>query len=113
MSSKVLSKKDGWIGQITPSRPKVLNTIDDDLPGELANAVTQAHADPDVRLMILSGAERGGYRALRRPHLHGRYRKGRPHASPCVGLSDDHDVGLPAWCRESETHVVGRRHYYR
>ena len=59
MSSKVLSKKDGWIGQITPSRPKVLNTIDDDLPGELANAVTQAHADPDVRLMILSGTERG------------------------------------------------------
>jgi hypothetical protein len=64
MSSKVLSKNDGWIGQITPSRPKVLNTIDDDLPGELANAVTQAHAEPDVRLMILSGAERG---AIRRP----------------------------------------------
>ena len=59
MPFKVLSKKDGWIGQITPSRPKVFNTINNDLPGVRANAVAQAQADPGVRLMILSGAERG------------------------------------------------------
>lgn len=53
---KVLFEKDGRIGRITLNRPEVMNAIDDDLPGELAQAVAQADADRDIHVMILSGA---------------------------------------------------------
>ena len=56
--SKVLYERDGRIGRITLNRPEVLNAIDDDLPVELEAAVTEADADPEVHLMILSGAGR-------------------------------------------------------
>lgn len=59
MASKVLYDKDGRIGRITLNRPEVLNAIDDDVPGELADAVARADGDPDVHLMVLSGAGRG------------------------------------------------------
>lgn len=52
---KVLYEKDGRIGRITLNRPKVMNAIDDDLPGELAGAVARADADPGVHVMVLSG----------------------------------------------------------
>lgn len=53
--AKVIYEKDGRIGWITLNRPEVLNAIDDDLPAELSAAVTQADADPDVHVMVLSG----------------------------------------------------------
>ena len=53
--SKVLYEKDGRIGRITLNRPEVMNAIDDDLPGELAEAVALADADRDVHVMVLSG----------------------------------------------------------
>lgn len=53
--SKVLYEKDGRIGRITLNRPDVMNAIDDDLPGELADAVAKADADPGVHVMVLSG----------------------------------------------------------
>jgi len=52
---KVLYEKDGRIGRITLNRPDVMNAIDDDLPGELAEAVAQADADPGVHVLVLSG----------------------------------------------------------
>lgn len=55
---KVLYEKDGRVGRITLNRPGVLNAIDDDLPGELAEAVAVADADPRVHVMVLSGAGR-------------------------------------------------------
>ena len=55
---KVLYEQDGRIGRITLNRPEVLNAIDDDLPGELAEAVVVADADPRVHVMVLSGAGR-------------------------------------------------------
>ena len=55
---KVLYEQDGRIGRITLNRPEVLNAIDDDLPGELAEAVAVADADPRVHVMVLSGAGR-------------------------------------------------------
>ena len=52
---KVLYARDGRIGRITLNRPEVMNAIDDDLPGELAQAVAEADADPGVHVMVLSG----------------------------------------------------------
>lgn len=54
--SKVLLQKTGRIARITLNRPDVLNAIDDDLPGELAEAVRQADHDSDIHVMVLSGA---------------------------------------------------------
>ena len=54
--AKVLFERDGRIGRITLNRPEVLNAIDDDLPTELSEAVARADADPNVHVMILSGA---------------------------------------------------------
>ena len=54
--SKVLFEKDGRIGRITLNRPEVMNAIDNDLPGELADRVEQANADEGVHVIVLSGA---------------------------------------------------------
>ena len=55
MPDKVLYEKDGRVGRITLNRPDVMNAIDDDLPVQLAAAVNEADADPDVHVMVLSG----------------------------------------------------------
>ena len=54
--SKVIYEKDGRIGRITLNRPEVMNAIDNDLPGELADRVEQANADEGVHVIVLSGA---------------------------------------------------------
>ena len=54
--SKVLYEKDGQIARITLNRPEVMNAIDDDLPQLLSQAVSRADQDPEVHVMILSGA---------------------------------------------------------
>jgi enoyl-CoA hydratase len=56
--SKVLYEKTGRIARITLNRPDVMNAIDDEVPELLAAAVGQADADPEVHLMVLSGAGR-------------------------------------------------------
>lgn len=55
---KVLYERDGRLARITLNRPEVLNAIDDDLPRELAAAVARADGDPEVHVMLLSGASR-------------------------------------------------------
>ena len=54
--SKVLYEKDGRIARITLNRPEVMNAIDDDPPQLLSQAVSRADQDPEVHVMILSGA---------------------------------------------------------
>lgn len=54
--SKVLYEKDGRIGRIILNRPDVMNAIDDEVPGLIADAVEAANADPSVHVIILSGA---------------------------------------------------------
>lgn len=54
--TKVLYERDGRIGRIILNRPEVLNAIDDDLPTELYEAVARADADPNIHVMVLSGA---------------------------------------------------------
>ena len=54
--SKVLYERDGRIARITLNRPEVMNAIDDELPVELEAAVQRADHDPEVHVMVLSGA---------------------------------------------------------
>lgn len=54
--STVTYTREGRIGHITLNRPEVMNAINDDMPRELEAAVHQADADPDVHVMVLSGA---------------------------------------------------------
>ena len=55
---KVLYERDGRIARITLNRPDVLNAIDDDVPRELAASVERADNDPQVHVIVLSGAGR-------------------------------------------------------
>ncbi|MFY0308871.1 crotonase/enoyl-CoA hydratase family protein [Leisingera sp. D0M16] len=57
--STVLYEKDGRIARITLNRPEVMNAINDEMPRDLAAAVAQADADPQVHVMVLSGAGEG------------------------------------------------------
>lgn len=54
--TKVLFEKTGRIARITLNRPEVMNAIDDEMPALLSAAVAEADADPDIHLMVLSGA---------------------------------------------------------
>ena len=56
--SPVLYARDGRIGRVTLNRPDVMNAIDDALPEALADAVRAANADPEVHVIVLSGAGR-------------------------------------------------------
>lgn len=56
--AKVEYEKDGRIGRITLNRPEVLNAIDDDVPGELAQAVDRANGEEGVHVIVLAGAGR-------------------------------------------------------
>ena len=52
---KVIYEKDGRVGRVTLNRPDVLNAIDDELPGALADCVARANADPGVHVIVLWG----------------------------------------------------------
>ncbi|MBE1285707.1 MAG: crotonase/enoyl-CoA hydratase family protein [Rhodobacteraceae bacterium] len=54
--STIHYEKDGRIARITLNRPEVRNAINDEMPLEIAEAVARADADPDVHVMVLSGA---------------------------------------------------------
>jgi enoyl-CoA hydratase len=56
--TKVLFERDGRIARITLNRPEVMNAIDDELPGALADAVARADHDPAVHVIVLAGAGR-------------------------------------------------------
>ena len=55
---KVLYERDGRIARITLNRPEVMNAIDDELPGALADAVARADHDPGAHVIVLAGAGR-------------------------------------------------------
>lgn len=54
--SPVLLLREGRIARIVLNRPERLNAIDHALPRALRRAVEEADADPDVRVIVLSGA---------------------------------------------------------
>lgn len=51
----VTYERDGRIGRVTLNRPAVMNAINDELPGELQDAIRTAEADPGVHVIVLSG----------------------------------------------------------
>ena len=57
--AKVLYEKDGRIGRVTLNRPEVMNAIDNELPVELADCIARANGDPNVHVIVLSGAGKG------------------------------------------------------
>ncbi len=52
----VTYETSGRIARLTLNRPEVMNAINDDLPRDLEAAVKRADADPEVHVMVLSGA---------------------------------------------------------
>ncbi|SET78201.1 crotonase/enoyl-CoA hydratase family protein [Oceanicella actignis] len=55
---KLLYETDGRIARLTLNRPERLNAIDDELPLLIEQAVARANDDPQVRVLVLSGAGR-------------------------------------------------------
>ena len=56
---KIVFEKDGRIGRITLNRPDKLNAIDDQVPGQLQDAVLEAEDDSDIHVIVLSGKGKG------------------------------------------------------
>ena len=54
--STVTYERDNRIARLTLNRPEVMNAINDNMPRDLAAAVARADADPEVHVIILSGA---------------------------------------------------------
>ena len=55
-TTPVFFENKDHIATLVLNRPEVMNAIDDDLPGELAQAVAEADHDSEVHVMVLSGA---------------------------------------------------------
>ena len=58
-SPLLLTAQDAGVRTLTLNRPEVLNGLTDDLLDELAHALGEAAADPEVRAVIITGAGRG------------------------------------------------------
>jgi len=55
----VLVDKEGWIGTITMNRPERLNAMNTTMLSELVEAFREVDDDPEVRVVILTGAGDG------------------------------------------------------
>ena len=56
MSEKsVVLEKDGRIGRVFLNRPEVMNAINDEMPGDLADCIEEANLDDDIHVIVLSG----------------------------------------------------------
>ena len=56
MGSTVQYETDGRVATLTLDRPERYNAIDEELPGELRETVERADADPEVHVVVLTGA---------------------------------------------------------
>jgi len=54
--SNILYEKDGPLAIVTINRPEVRNALNQAVMGELAQAIDEAEADDEVRVLILTGA---------------------------------------------------------
>jgi 2-(1,2-epoxy-1,2-dihydrophenyl)acetyl-CoA isomerase len=57
-TATILASRDGGITRITLNRPDKLNAFTRTMHGELRQALTAADADPDCRVVVLTGAGR-------------------------------------------------------
>ena len=58
MTSTVTRHNDGAISVVTLNRPERLNAMNADLLRDLSTQLNAAHADPDTRVIVLTGAGR-------------------------------------------------------
>lgn len=54
--NNILIETDGFLGLVTMNRPKVLNALNLDTLRELGEAMTGLEANPEVRVIIITGA---------------------------------------------------------
>ncbi len=59
MSEDLLVERDGAIATLTLNRPDRLNAISVSMLADLATQLVECDRDPDVRVIILTGAGRG------------------------------------------------------
>ena len=72
----IIYKVDGYIATITLNRPDRLNAYNNEVLGELMDAIDQVRKDDEVRVLILTGAGRGfcaggdisGFKDASKPH---------------------------------------------
>src|SRR3989304_2587505 len=57
-SQNILYTKDGAIATITINRPRVLNAYDDETVDEWVAAIEAARRDPEVKVLVVTGAGR-------------------------------------------------------
>lgn len=58
MTDTVITKRDGTIRTIILNRPERLNAINPELLGDFLEALKEGNADPETRVMIITGAGR-------------------------------------------------------
>lgn len=56
MPENILFEKDGHVATLTIDRPKMRNALNDDTVEEIADAVAQVEADPELRVLIVTGS---------------------------------------------------------
>jgi enoyl-CoA hydratase len=56
MGTTVQYETDGRVATLTLDRPERYNAIDESMPGELREAVERADSDPDIHVIVLTGA---------------------------------------------------------
>jgi enoyl-CoA hydratase len=56
MPENILFEKDGHLATLTIDRPKMRNALNDDTVEEIADAVAQVEADPELRVLIVTGS---------------------------------------------------------
>jgi enoyl-CoA hydratase/carnithine racemase len=56
MTTELLTTRDGPIAVLTLNRPEARNAWSEDMAGGVVRALCQADADPDVRVIVLTGA---------------------------------------------------------
>jgi len=72
----IIYEKENKIGFITLNRPEVYNALNASLLGELGEVVEEAKKDPDIGVVILTGA---GERPLCREPISVRFRPQMPY----------------------------------
>ena len=57
----VLYEKGNGVGRLTLNRPQAVNAINNPMKAELRRLLTEADADPDVRVILIDGAGERGF----------------------------------------------------
>ena len=89
---KVLHVRDERIGRVTLTRLKVITAIDEELPAQLAAAVSHTDSDPKVGVMALSGDSKGFCSSYVLAHFTTRFGSNKVsikkyHGTPSKGIS--------------------------